>query len=149
MQEAILKFPKPLKENKNIPNEISSKQEKTIFDRNSQYIKPAKTNIKDKKFLTKKELDEENKFLMASITKQEKKLETLSQNEKIKELFNMKSFISDNYKEYVALLNDYKNVKSLEMKPKERFKTFFFLSIFKRIFLKLEEKNWKKFLMKT
>ena len=124
MQEAILKFPKPLKENKNIPNAIGSKQEKTIFDRNTQYIKLAKTIAKNKKFLTKEELEEENKLLMASIAKQEKKIETLSQNEKIKDLFNMKSFISDNYKEFTALLIDYKNVKSLEMKPKERLKTF-------------------------
>ena len=120
MQDGILKFPKPLKENKNITNDTSVKLQKTTNDRPIT-IKPTKKFERDIKNLTTKELENENKMMVSLIAEQEKKIEVLSRNEKIKELFNMRAFVSDNYHNFVTILEEYKNIKSLELKQKERF----------------------------
>lgn len=105
MQERILKFPKPLKENKNSNNEINSNQ--TRLSENA---------IKPKKILSNEELEEENKILLEKIAMQEKKLQILSKNQKIQNFFDIKSFLYENYKEFNAILNEYKEAKSSKIK---------------------------------
>lgn len=105
MQERVLKFPKPLKENKNVNNEINSNQTPI-----NEYV------IKPKKILSNEELEEENKILLEKIAFQEKKLQTLAKNQKIQNFFDIKSFLYENYQEFNAILNEYRETKSSQIK---------------------------------
>lgn len=118
MQDGILKFPKALKENKNASNEPITKTPKNMPNEGS--FRPKKRE-KENIHMSKAELEAENKFLLESIRKNEKKIDNLSKNDKIKEFFDVKSFVNDNYKEFVDLLEDYKNLKIAENQQKDRF----------------------------
>ena len=136
MQDGILKFPKALKENKNVSNELITKTPKNMPNESS--FRPKKRE-KENIHMSKEELEAENRFLMESIRRNEKKMDNLSKNDKIKEFFDVKSFVNDNYKEFVDLLEDYKNLKIAENNQKDR---FFFFFVSKKI-LKNEKRRGK------
>lgn len=118
MKENIIKFPRPLKENKN-NDLIPQKQQKISFERNIPFKKPRNP-------LTKEELEDQNRVLQGLIGEKERKIDLLSKNDKINDLFNVKAFISDHYKDFMLIIADLKSFKTSENKQKERF--FFYFS---------------------
>lgn len=123
MQDRILKFPKPLKENKTVSNEPNLRP--NMNHPLQREKSPAIYNPQSKKPLTNEELAKENQALLAAISRKEEKLHEISKNDRLQGFFNMKDYLFDTYKEYIGMLSELKTVKTAQSRQFSKYLPLF------------------------